>query len=113
MSFNNHAGSYSPSNPKLLCSTDSSGATPHRNVAVDSSGRMKVATHYGATIAHQLTGSYEDTDLDVSALGLAVGTASASIDMNGKRHLALMIKQLATREDSGALTNVRFGNVVR
>ncbi len=103
MSFNNHAGITHPQT-LLLASNDINGGTPHRHLTIDSNGRLSVKTHYGATIANQLTPSYEDTDLDVSALG-AVGTASASIDMNGKRHLALMISQTATG-GSGALTNI-------
>ena len=112
MSFNNHAGITHPQT-LLIASKYINGGTPHRHLTIDGNGRLLTIPYEHpnswtnvrlATIATNTTPTYEDTDLDVSALG-AVGTSSASIDMNGKRHLALMLTQTAT-SGSGALTNI-------
>ena len=114
MSFTNHAGiTHQNAKPLLIASNDINGGTPHRHLTIDGNGRLLTIPYEHpnswtnvrlATIATNTTPTYEDTDLDISALG-AVGTSSASIDMNGKRHLALMIKQTAT-PSSGSLTNI-------
>ena len=112
MSFNNHAGITHPKT-LLLASNDINGGTPHRHLTIDGNGRLLTYPYEHpnswtnvrlATIATNTTPTYEDTDLDVSALG-AVGTSSASIDMNAMRHLSLMLNQSATA-GSGALTNI-------
>lgn len=112
MSFTNHTGIV-VNQPLLLASNDINGGTPHRHLTIDGNGRLLTYPYEHPnswtnvrleTIATNTTPTYEDTDLDVSALG-AVGTSSASIDMNGKRHLALMLNQSATG-GSGTLTNI-------
>jgi len=112
MSFTNHTGIV-VNQPLLLASNDINGGTPHRHLTIDGNGRTHTLARIEQSptinskldaITTALTATYEDTTLDVSALG-AVGSSSASIDMNGKRHLALMLNQSATG-GSGTLTNI-------
>jgi len=90
----------------LVASNDINGGTPHRHLTIDSNGRLAVKTHYGSTIANQLTPSYEATAVDCSSCA-AIGTFSASFDMNGKRHLALALTQSAST-GAGGLNNLRL-----
>lgn len=93
----------------LVGANDINGGTPHRHLTIDGNGRLLTYPYEHpsswtnvrlATIAENTTPTYEATSVDCSSVA-GVGTTSASIDMNGKRHLALVIEQTA---DSGGFT---------
>ena len=99
----------------LVGANDINGGTPHRHLTIDGNGRLLTLPYEHpsswtnvrlATIAENTTPTYEATSVDCSSVA-GVGTTSASIDMNGKRHLALVIEQTATAS-AGGLSNLRL-----
>lgn len=83
----------------LVGANDVSGGTPHRHLTIDSNGRLKVVTHYGATIANQVTAvansntpTYEDETHNTANLLSSPSNTGTSIDMLGYRNLVIKLR---------------------
>ncbi len=96
----------------LVASNDINGGTPHRHLTIDSNGRllsnplMTTTNSHLSTIKTNTTPTYENVSVDCSSVG-TIGTFSASVDMDGKRHIALAVLQNAST-GAGQLNNLRL-----